>query len=297
MKITCCWMYAIGKYGFPPTINDMKKAIKEMSDLGFRYIELEGLGYENLKSVYDNKEILKEVCQDNSVKVVNFASIIPTSLSTDPEEFKKGIEYFEMGVKIAKYFESGRVWIDSYMPPIILKEGKSYFENLDFGKTINVLLPTGFSWESFWNKYVKNVKECNEICKNYGVELLIEPRVGEVLSNTDSLLRLFDEIDDDNIGAIFDIAHQHAQKEILPIAIAKLNNKLRYVHIADNDSKDNHHYKIGDGNVDWDGIFITLKSIGFDGYYAIDLEKVPNLTEAFLETKSVLEKYAKKYKL
>jgi hypothetical protein len=32
-------MYAIGKYGFPPKINDMKRAIREMAQMGFKYIE------------------------------------------------------------------------------------------------------------------------------------------------------------------------------------------------------------------------------------------------------------------
>ena len=297
MKISCCWMYAIGKYGFPPKISNMKRAIREMAQMGFKYIELEGVGYENLRSVYENKESLKEECLRNGLKVVNFAPIIPQSLSSDPYESKEGIKYFEMGVKTASYLGSSRVWIDSYIPPIIIKKGESYVENLDFGKQIYARLLPHFSWKSFWKKYIENIKKCNQICKDYEVELLIEPRVGEVLSNSDALLRLFDVIDDNNLGVILDIAHQHAQKEILPIAIAKLANKIRYVHVADNDSRDNHHYIIGNGNVDWDGIFITLKSIGYNGYYAIDLEKLPNLPDAFLKTKKLLEKYAQKYDL
>lgn len=297
MKISCCWMYAIGKYGFPPEINDMKKAIREMAQMGFKYIELEGAGYDNLKSVYEHKESLKEECLRNELKVVNFAPIIHQSLSSDPYEFKEGIKYFEMGVKIASYLDSERVWIDSYMPPIIIKEGKSYIENLEFGKPIYARLLPHFSWKTFWQKYTENIKKCNQICKDYGIELLIEPRVGEVLSNSDALLHLFDAVDDDNLGVILDIAHQHAQKEILPIAISKLEDKIKYVHVADNDGRDNHHYVIGNGNVDWDEIFITLKSIGYDSYYAIDLEKLPNLSEAFLESKKILEEYAQKYNL
>jgi sugar phosphate isomerase/epimerase len=290
-------MYAIGKYGFPPKINNMIKAIKEMAEMGFRYIELEGLGYENIKSVYENREILKKECLQNNVEVVNFAPIISQVLSIDPNEFNEAIKYFEMGVKIASYLGSEKVWIDSYMPPMIIKEGKSYTENLNFGKQIYAKLLPNFSWKEFWKEYTKNIKKCNQICKDYGIKLLIEPRVGEVLSNSDALLRVFDVIDDENLGAILDIAHQHAQKEILPIAISKLNKKIKYVHIADNDGRDNYHYVIGDGNVDWDEIFIALKSIGYNGYYAIDLEKLPNLSYAFIKSKRLLEEYAQKYDL
>ena len=51
MKISCCWMYAIGTYGFPPKIEDIKKAISDMAQMGFKYIELEGMGYENMAAV------------------------------------------------------------------------------------------------------------------------------------------------------------------------------------------------------------------------------------------------------
>ncbi len=71
MKISCCWMYAIGTYGFPPRIEEMIKAIGEMAALGFKYIELEGVGYDNLDAVIANKELLKAECEN-----VEFRSLI-----------------------------------------------------------------------------------------------------------------------------------------------------------------------------------------------------------------------------
>lgn len=40
MKISCCWPYASSKYGYPPSLEDTKKALREMKDLGFTYVEL-----------------------------------------------------------------------------------------------------------------------------------------------------------------------------------------------------------------------------------------------------------------
>jgi hypothetical protein len=34
-------MYAIAKYGFPPSVDQALRAIQEMADMGFEYIELE----------------------------------------------------------------------------------------------------------------------------------------------------------------------------------------------------------------------------------------------------------------
>jgi len=41
MKIACCWMYVISKYGFPPKLENIYKGIREMSNLGFKFIEME----------------------------------------------------------------------------------------------------------------------------------------------------------------------------------------------------------------------------------------------------------------
>lgn len=40
MKISCCWLYASSKCGYPPSLEDTKKALREMKDLGFTYVEL-----------------------------------------------------------------------------------------------------------------------------------------------------------------------------------------------------------------------------------------------------------------
>jgi glycerophosphoryl diester phosphodiesterase len=36
-------LYAISKYGYPPSIENTYRAVKEMKKLGFEYIELEGV--------------------------------------------------------------------------------------------------------------------------------------------------------------------------------------------------------------------------------------------------------------
>jgi sugar phosphate isomerase/epimerase len=297
MKISCCWMYAIGKYGFPPRIEDMGKAITEMAELGFEYIELEGVGYENLDSVTQHRDFLREQCLKHNVKIVNFAPLLPRIISMDRKEREKAFRYFEMGVKTARFLGSPRVWIDSFAPPLQRIKGNDYIEDLTYGNPCWGRVSPGFSWKAFWDIFVGTICDCNEICKENGAELLIEPRVGEVTSNTDGLMRLFDAVRDDNLGAILDIAHQYAQKEILPLSIAKLGSKIRYVHVADNDGRDNHHYGIGNGAVDWEGVFMALKDQGFDGFYAIDLESLPDLPGEFVKTKLALEAFSQRYGL
>ena len=297
MKITCCWMYAIGNYGYPPSLENMFKAIEEMAALGFEYIELEGLGEENLRQVIAHTTDLKQHCTNHGLKISNFAVLLPEIISMDPGVQHKAFDLFKQGTETAAALNSPYVWIDSFAPPLKVIEGQFLSNELTFGHQLRVEVPSGFSWERFWDNFVTAVRKCTEIVKASGMTLLVEPRVGEVTSNSEALIRLSEAVADDHFGVILDTAHQHAQKELLPLSVHKLGNLLKYVHVADNDGRDNRHFGIGDGNIDWDAVFTSLKQIGFDGFYAIDLEKLPDLGKKFVENKEILEGYAKRYNL
>ena len=74
-----------------------------------------------------------------------------------------------------------------------------------------------------------------DIAAQHGRTVIMEPRVGEVISNADSLRRLVDDVDRDNFRANFDTAHLCAHRENIPIALTKLKDRFANIHIADND--------------------------------------------------------------
>jgi len=76
-----------------------------------------------------------------------------------------------------------------------------------------------------------------------------------------------------------------------------MGDLIRYVHIADNDGRDNRHFEPGKGNVDWDEVMRVLKKRKYDGFFAIDLERLPDLRDAFLRSKRFLEDMAARYGL
>ena len=118
MKISCCWMYAIGNYGYPPSLPHMFKAIGEMAELGFEYIELEGFGYENLQQVTEHTTELKKHCDDHGLKISDFAVLLPEIISLDQAAQKKAFDLFKRGVETAATLNSPYVWIDIFAPPL-----------------------------------------------------------------------------------------------------------------------------------------------------------------------------------
>lgn len=297
MKISCCWLYAISKYGYPPSIEDTKRALREMKDLGFTYVELEGVRRENLGRVRHHRHELKALCHDLGLQVVNFCPILPDLVSLDERTRREAIELFEVGIELASFFGCTTVQSDSFTPPLTFKGEAPYKEALSYGVNFKVEIDPAFSWPRLWDALVDSVGAVNRLAKAAGLRLTMEPRVGEIISNTDALLRLMDAVDDPNFGAVLDTAHQHAQKEILPLSVEKLGRRIMYLHVADNDGRVNDHLAVGRGTVDWDGVFAALKKHGFDGYCAVDVGNVPDLDEQYRESVAYLKRLAEKHGL
>lgn len=295
MKFLCCWLYAIDKYGFPPSISDTYLALKEMKQLGFDYVELEGVSGENLIELHKSRDQVKNVLTEIDLKVVNFVPVISELRELDDEVRRYGRDMFERGLEIAKTINTEFIQIDSFPPCMECLDGVQYdSENVtNYGARWRYRLSAQFSWERQWEVWVDSVKWCAQKAKNVGLKLIVEPRVGEIINNTDSMLRLIEAVNEPNFGAILDTGHQYAQKEILPLSIAKLKDRLMYLHLSDNDSTRNDHFVPGQGTIDWEGFFAALKLIDYKGYAGLDIAKTnEELSESYLKARDIFNKYA-----
>lgn len=283
MKINCCWLYAINKYGYPPSIEDTHRVLGEMAALGFDAVELEGVREENLRAVYAARADLRLRCADLGLRMMNFCPVLPDLVSTDSARRRHAIDLFRIAVELAVYFEAPTVQVDSYAAPVEFVRHRPYDDTVEFKRQFDVRIPEGFSWGRAWDALVDGVSSCVAIAKDAGLRLCLEPRVGEMVSNTDALLRLMEHVGDPAFGAVLDTGHLHAQKEILPLSVEKLGARIFYVHASDNDGRDNEHLAPGRGTVDWEALIRGLHSHGFDGYIGIDVGGVPDLDDQYRE--------------
>jgi len=283
MKINCCWLYAISKYGYPPSIADTHRVLGEMAALGFDAVELEGVREDNLRAVWAARAELQTRCDDLGMRVINFCPVLPDLVSPDPSRRRAAFDLFRLAVEVTAFFGASMVQMNSYAAPVEFTTHTPYGEALEFSRQFDVRIPEGFSWERTWAVLVEATRRCAAIARDAGLRLCLEPRVGELVSNTDALLRLFHQVEDPTFGAVLDTAHLHAQKEILPLSVEKLGRRIVYVHASDNDGRDNEHLAPGRGTVDWGGVFDGLRRHGFDGYVGIDIGHVPDLDAQYGE--------------
>jgi len=252
-----------------------------MAALGMHFVELEGASEGgNLLELQARRAEIKAVAERLGQKVVNFCPVIPELVSLDDNERERGFELFQVAVDLARYFGCATIQIDSYTPPLRFVGEQPYKDMLNYGVQFQVQVDPAFSWDRQWQVLVDTFKRCAAMARTAELPFCLEPRVGEIISNTDALLRLMDHVGAPNFGAVLDTAHQHAQKEILPLSVEKLGSRIMYLHVADNDGLVNDHKALGEGTVDWQGVFTALDKHGFSGYVAIDIGRLPDMDAA-----------------
>ncbi|MFH1086254.1 MAG: sugar phosphate isomerase/epimerase family protein [Chloroflexota bacterium] len=290
IKISCCWLYAITRYGYPVPVAAIPAALRAMRDLGFRYVELEGASAEgNLLELSAQRHAVKAVCDQLGLQVVNFCPVIPELVSLDAAERQRAYALFDLAVELAQFFGCATIQIDSYTPPLRFLGEQPYKEMLNYGIEFRIQVDPGFDWEEQWRVLVATFQHFADVARRAGLPVCLEPRLGEINSNTDALLRLMDHVGADNFGAVLDTAHQHAQKEILPLSVEKLGRRIMYLHVADNDGKVNDHKALGEGTVDWEGVFRALHKHLFGGYVAIDIGRLPDMDAAMRRSIAFLQ--------
>ena len=297
MKISCCYLYIISKYGYPPKRDKEFTAIREIANLGYTALELEGLREEHLREVSANRQEYKKVCTDLGLKIINFCPIIPEIVSLDKTQRDHALDLFNLGLEIANFYECETIQLDSFAPPFEFIGDAPYREMIKFGKAFKVKVNPEFNWQKQWDVIVESISKCNSQAKKAKLKLLMEPRVGEMVSTTDGMLRLIDAVKDKNLYAVLDTGHLHGQKEIIPLSIEKLGDRIGCVHASDNDAKTNAHWGLGKGNIDWEAVLSALKKHRYSGYIAVDIGEIANIDVEYSDSKKYLEQLALKLQI
>jgi sugar phosphate isomerase/epimerase len=283
MRIGITYLYTIFRYGYPHSLDDAFRSIAEVRRLGFRFLEMEGLGVDLLQALYHQRDRLVKVAVDSGVHVHNFCVVDPDLVSLDRTSQDRALKRFKLGAEIAAGLGSETLHLASYAPPVEYQSAKPYELNTEqgysFPEGVRLRIPDGFDWDAVWGALVRSCQACADIAAGYGKTVLMEPRVGEVICSVDSLLRLIADVGRPNFKANFDTGHFSAQRENVALALMKLRGRFANIHISDNNPVDTAHLPIGAGAIDWLEFFRTLRNIGYAGYLGLDF----GMTETLLE--------------
>jgi sugar phosphate isomerase/epimerase len=111
-----------------------------------------------------------------------------------------------------------------------------------------------------------------ERAEQHGITLALENVLlpQEIVHSAEDLAELLDRVNRDNVRALFDSGHANRVGLHSPSFIRSLGHRLAHVHVNDNDGTCDLHQQLGEGTVDFAGIFTALIEQGFSGAVVVE---------------------------
>lgn len=265
------WAYSIGPYANNPV--PWEEIISKLSALGFDGVELGGFGIhpnpDNMPTK-EQRQACKQGVADAGLAFSGLAAnlwgehLVDTADNTAYlNEFRKNLDFcVDLGIP--------GIRVDSVQPPTI-------FDQVD---------P-----DTARNRVVTTWKQCAKEAADKGVYVTWEFEPGFAFNKPSDILRIVDEVNDDNFGVQFDTCHAHmvaavgarqpGQKETLPggaLEFAqKLRGKINHLHLIDSDGtlhdeETSTHAPFGEGILNFDELLPELAKAGVPhDWWTIDL--------------------------
>jgi len=266
--------YARAKYGEEPTLEQYAEFLNWVSLMGFDGFELAAFSRDHFHSQFRDKLRLNDIrqkYQSLGLECNAFEAGFLRSMMVDSSRDvrRQLVEDFENVVETAGAIDAPLVYGHPAIHPSWKVEWRRLYD--EFSPPISVVVPTKFSWKRAWEDYVELVGELTDLAGEAGLRFALEIRPFAMVTTSDSMIRLAEAVGSNNLGAVFDTGHLFVQKEILPVAIEKLGDKVFLVHLADNDGLTDYHWAPGRGKIHWESVIQTIEKTDYRGYANMDV--------------------------
>ena len=132
----------------------------------------------------------------------------------------------------------------------------------------------------------KSMEYLSKLAEDEGVKIVVEPLTPYESNHCTSLedySKLIFDINSPWIFAMLDMAVPNTQKEMPEDYFSVFKDKLRHIHLVDNDTVSDSHLIPGEGNIDMKGFIKNTKRWGYNGRATIELVNryIDNPTEYY----------------
>ncbi len=269
--MVACYLYIIGKYGYPPAAGDTLEHLEEYARLGFSSIELEGIREKHLGHIYEIKGLIRDKADALNLQIPIFCIILPGLSSPDPNVREQNLELFDKGCEIAEILGARAVLDNAPLPPWQFQEDipitRHYSEEIIAGAT----LPPGLNWKNYWNGLAATYRVACQLAASRKMDFHVHPCLGALVASTDAYLNFARAVKHDALRFNMDTANQFFLKDNLVLSLLRLEGHIDYIHISDNRGYRMEHLVPGDGQIPWDSFFETLDRVNYKGLLGIDI--------------------------
>ena len=290
------WAYSIGPYKDRPVPWD--EVLSELKRMAFDGVELGGFSIhpnpDNMPEKEQRQECKKQLADAGLAWSGLAANLWGEKLinTADPSAyldcFRRNLEFcVDLGIPALR--------VDTVQPPTIFSEVDE---------------------ETARERVVSTWKECSREAVECGVYITWEFEPGFAFNKPSDIVRICEEVDDENFGLQFDTCHAHmvaavgarqpGEVETLPggaLELArKLRGKINHIHLIDSDGtlhdeETSTHAPIGEGVIDFDALLPELNDqpgVGHD-WWTIDLCFWPNAWEVTERCKRAVDELKAKH--
>jgi sugar phosphate isomerase/epimerase len=245
----------------------------KLKALGFDGVEVGGFSIHPNPDNHPTAEDRLRVKQQAAELGLGFSGYVPNLWGeqlVNAEDPSKYIAEFKRGLQFAVDIGAKGLRVDTVQPPTVLAE---------------------MDYDTARKRVVGTWKECSKMAADSGCYVTWEFEPGFAFNKPSEILRIVDEVNEDNFGVMYDTCHaemvagkgarQNAPVETLPggaLELAqKLRGKINHIHLIDSDGTLNEHETsshppFGDGYLDFDALVPELAKSGCPhDWWTIDL--------------------------
>ena len=125
-----------------------------------------------------------------------------------------------------------------------------------------------------------------EQAKKFGTGIALENLFGSMMyGGFETLARLCDGFNTDNIGICLDTGHANIDKVDQPSVICALGDRIKCTHLHNNWGKNDDHAPPIYGNIAWDKVMHALDTVGYQGPLTLE-------THCWYEDEAMLRSFA-----
>jgi sugar phosphate isomerase/epimerase len=249
------WAYTIGPYAGKPI--DFDTVCTKLKELGYDGVELGGFAPHPNPDDCPEKSQRDEIVAKMKQWGLSFSGLAANLWGeqlANTDDNSKYVAEFTKNAAFCRDLGIPGIRVDAVQPPTILKDT---------------------DYDTVFRRVTSTWKTCNQIAKDHGLYMTWEFEPGFVLNKPSDVLRVLDEIPDDNFGVMYDTSHghmvavvgarQHGEKEVVEGGqcgfLDKLAGRINHIHLIDSDNtchKDDNgddetsmHLPFGKGVVDF----------------------------------------------
>ena len=124
-----------------------------------------------------------------------------------------------------------------------------------------------------YHRFIDNMKQLAINAQDKGIILVIEPLTpmeSPVITTSDDCARALTDISMDNVEAMMDVVPPNIAYEPIGSYFDKLENKMNYIHICNNDGITDAHLRLDNGVIPVIDMLHVIKNREFNGYVTME---------------------------